>query len=181
MELETLKVLVSRIHGCTFATIDTETYPVKGLRKVSRGERVIIFRTNGASGYEGMLKRRLEEAGLNADSFHVGPLPWGTRVEDLPIIENKGNYYLQTIEIAPGEDIYYFGATDQVINDPSAFGVRRRPNTHQDLPSDRQVKISVYRIDNIKRIAIFGEEILDTSVATRKERAILKLNYDKKS
>ncbi len=181
MELETLKVLVSRIHGCTFATIDTETWPTKAVRKISRGERVVIFRTKGGSGYEAMMKRRLEEAGKNAESFKVGSLPWGTRIEDLPLIECNGNVYLQTIEIAPGEDVYYLGMTDQVLLDPTPYGVKRRNLSHQDLSRDQQVKVSTYRIDNIRRIAIMGEELVDSSVATRESRAILKLNYDKKS
>ena len=178
MELETLKVLLNRIHGATFATLDTETWATKekSIRKVSRGERVIIFRTNGGSGYEGMVKRRLEEAGINPDSFKVGPLPWGERVDDLPLISCNGNYYLQCIQTSPGEAFYFLGMTDQRIDDPSAFGVKRRRAYNQMLSPEREVLVNTYRIDGIQRIAMLGEEVFDTNVAERSTRSILKIS-----
>lgn len=179
MEFEILKALVSRIHGATFASLDTVTRcgSNKCLRKVSNNERVILFRTNGGSGYENRVKRFLTEAGKNPEGFIVGPLPWGERIDNLPLITCNGNYYLQTIQLSPGETKYYLGITDTVVSDPSIFGVRSRGVSKQDLPVSSQVIVNTYDIRNIKRIALFGQNVFDTNISETGTRSILKLNY----
>jgi hypothetical protein len=41
--LEQFEKLLSRIHGATFASIDTETTPAAGVRKVTTGTSVLLF------------------------------------------------------------------------------------------------------------------------------------------
>lgn len=177
MDVDILQPLLERIHGATFATLDTQT-TTKNLLKVSKGERVILFRTQGVSGYENRVKKLLSEAGLGPSRFSVGPLPWGVRVDDLPLISHKGNYYLQCVRLSEPKAEYFLPGGIPV-SDLSVYGVRERTR-NLDLPEDKQVHVSCYNVENITRIALMGEEVFDTNVAAKSQRAILKLNYNKK-
>jgi hypothetical protein len=181
MELSLILPLLRKIHGTTFATIDSETWSNKTIRCVARGERAILFRTQGVSGYENSVKRTLEEAGKDPTGFNVGPLPWGERVEDLPLIENRGEHYLQFIQLSPGDRKHFLGSTDTFIpaENLHAFGVRQRYSSKQGLPVDQQIIVKTVKLSGISRIALMGEEIFDQSVADKKGRAILRLNYSK--
>lgn len=176
MQLEILLPLLNKIHGATFATLDAET-KTNSLTKIVKGLRVILFRTTGGSGYENMVKKRLAEAGLNPDAFKVSPLPWGKRLDDLPLITKDGKFYLQCIPLSEPKAEYFLPGGIPV-SDPSVFGIRERQR-NPDLPEDKQVFVSCYNIENINRIALMGEEVFDTNVAAKSQRAILKLNYNR--
>jgi hypothetical protein len=155
MELFVLQNLLDKIQGCTFASIDAETEPSKGIHKVTTGIRVILFTNKKSSGYENMVKRRLIEAGKNPDNFVLGDLPWGQRLENSPLIENKGKFYLQCILLTEGTSKYYIG--DREISG-NGLGLRGRfPN--QGLPPGDEVLVACYNIDSIKRIAVMGKEV----------------------
>lgn len=153
MKFEAFLSLLERIKGCTFATLDTETSPKPGIRKVTTGEQVILFTNKHKSGYEGMVRRRLEQLGKDPNSFSVSDLPWGERVPETPLILHKEKYYLQTVLLHPGNTVFYCG--DYVVN-PEAFGIRER-RTNQGLPKGKEVLVSCYRLDHIVRIALLGD------------------------
>lgn len=157
MELFPLQNLLDKINGCTFASIDTVTEPSNGIKKVTKGERIILFTNKKSSGYENMVKRRLEEAGKNPDDFVLGDLPWGKRLPNSPIIENNGMHYLQCVRLAEGQARYFIG--DREVRDPSGLGLRQR-RTNQGLPKGDEVEICCYRLDRIERIALMGEMLV---------------------
>lgn len=152
-----LQNLLDKIQGCTFATLDTVTQPSPGIRKVSKGERVILFTNKHSSGYENMVKRRLEEAGKDPDTFALGDLPWGTRLPNSPLIENKGKYYLQCIRLTEGRAQYFIG--NREVREPSHLMLRERRPT-QGLPKSDAVEVACYRLDHIERIAVMGDELI---------------------
>lgn len=154
MELFPLQNLLDKIQGCTFATLDTETEPSNGIKKVTQGERVILFTNKKSSGYDNMVRRRLEEAGKNPDGFSLGDLPWGERLPNSPLIENKGKYYLQCIRLAEGQSRYFIG--EREVRDPSGLGLRTR-RSNQGLAKENEVEVACYRLDHILRIALMGE------------------------
>jgi hypothetical protein len=152
MELETLKLLLDKVDGCTFATLDSTTHPIKGLRKVTTGTRVLLSSNVGHSVYEGMVKRRLIEAGKDPRDFVLGDLPFGERIGNTPLILCRGHHYLQTIVLEPGQSVGYTGNREVDLND--FLPVRR---TNQGLPKADEVIVSTYRLDHIDRIALMGE------------------------
>lgn len=175
MDLEILKAQVELISGCTFASLDALCEPAPGVSQRITGERVIIFRTSGVSGYENMVKKHLAQAGKDPDSFKVGPLPWGERVSDLPIIAHKGKYYLQVIQLAPGKEDFFLTFSGIAVS-PEDFGIKRR-NPQPFLPSDSQVRMRTYNIENIHRITLLGETLVDpvTSTTEKERKTVLKL------
>jgi hypothetical protein len=160
MELETLKLLLDRIDECEYATLDSTTYPIPGLRKVTTGTRVLLFTNkNGVSGYGEMVKRRLIEAGKDPRNFSLGDLPWGERIPNSPLIICRGNHYLQTIVLEPGQSVGYAGNREVNLED---FVTPRR--TNQGLPKGDEVIVATYRLDHIDRIALMGEVLVGNAV-----------------
>lgn len=169
MDLNILIPLVEKINGCTFATIDALTEPAAGVCKQVTGERVIIYRTNGRSGYEAKVKRALLAAGKNPDWFTVGPLPWGTRLGNLPILEHKGRHYLQTILLARGQERHFLKGTNIEVN-PRDFGIPPRHGVEG-------VFIQTYLLDNLERITLMGATLPEAATAEKSKRAVLSLKF----
>lgn len=156
MDSEALYDILKDFRGCTFAAIDAETWPKKGIKKTVENERVLLFASiHGISGYANRVRRQLERCGFDPDNFHVSPLPWGTRVHGTPFITHNGRLYLQTVLLHPGTTVYKCG--NYPVN-PGDFGIRERPRKwSQGLPRDKEVQVSTYDVEHITRIALLGE------------------------
>lgn len=159
MLLSQLQEILSRIRGCTFASIDAET-KVAGLRKVVKNERVILFTNQKTSGYENLVKRRLERLGRDPDSFVLGQLPWGERVPGTPLIKHRGFYYLQTVLIERGSEDYFVGTRPVDKRMLPSFGIKPR-QLNQGLPTEYQVQCHCYALENITGIRLMNEDLVD--------------------
>lgn len=160
MKFGAVRDLLSGVDGCTFASIDAVTMPCKGVRRVVTGESVILFTNKGGSGYENMVKRRLEKSGKDPESFTVGDLPWGVRLKNTPFIAHKGKAYLQTILLTPGTVKYYMGTRE--LSPEAALGIigdKSRGEGQGLKPSDRVV-CNTYMVENITAIHAMGKELV---------------------
>lgn len=154
LDFEEILAVVEKISGCTFASIDSITQPKPGIT-CRASENVILFTNKNSSGYENKVRRHLEQAGLDADGFHVGDLSWGVRIPETPLIEHKGKHYLQCISLNSGEWHYYAGDTE--IN-PEDFGIRpARPQW--GLEKDTAVYVHAYKLESIVSLRIMGETL----------------------
>ena len=154
MQLSEIQDLIAKIKGCTFASLDSVTYPSKGIRRECVKESVILF---ASPGYEDMVNRRLASIGKTAD-FAVSSLPWGERLDNSPIIyhvkDGVPRHYLQTILLKEGECHFYICDTEV---DPAQLGLPRS-GVNQGLPRENEVVVRTYRLDNITAIRLMGEE-----------------------
>lgn len=166
MEYDTLKTLLDQIEGCTFATIDSVTYPEKGLRKETKGTRVVLYTNKNGSGYEKKVKRHLIEAGKDPSDFVLQDLPWGEKIPNTPFIISRGEYYLQCIILEPGQSNYFIG--NRPVDASYAIKPRR---TNQGLAPGSEVIVSTYRLSSIVRIAAMGEVL----TADAKTKSILRI------
>jgi hypothetical protein len=172
MELGAVQHLLEKVNGCTFASLDAETYPKPGLRCVTTGARIILFTNKRESGYDNMVRRRLTAAGLNPDNFVLSDLPWGERIVGTPLIYHDGSYYLQTILLDPGKKEY--DIMGRAVN-PASFGVKER-RTNQGLARGNEVLVSTWKLESITRITLMGE----TVEAIKERRPILSPRYGEK-
>lgn len=170
MDKTVLENLLLEIKGCTFATIDAVTQPAVGYTKTTTGLRVLLFTNKYFSGYEAMLRRRLIAAGKNPDNFSLGDLPWGTRIPETPLIEHKGEIYLQCIELAPGRERITSNITGNEFT-AEQLGLKEH-HKQIGLSDSDKVIVRCYNIENITRIALLNEEL----TAEAPKRAILRLN-----
>ncbi len=168
MELLKLKELLSRISGCTFAALDADFSPAPGFRKVITGDVVLLYRTKGVSGYENMVKRRLVDIGRDPSNFVLSDLPWGERVDDLPLIENGGQFYLQTILVKPGKTEAFIGTdlTGWKPVDPSAYPnvfkkdrEAERAAYSQGLSLDKAVIVRTFKLESLTELRLMHEKI----------------------
>jgi hypothetical protein len=169
-----LEKVLHEISGCTFASIDLETEPRPGIKKVTTGDKVILFASlRGASGYEGMIKRRLEQLGISPDAYTVGPLPWGSRVGNLPLIQYKGFYYLQVVQLSEGEEKYFLFNTEIPKEQLDKFGLtKRKPQGPSCLPENKRPVIQTIALEHIKSIRLLGWEIFDKEIKERGKRNV---------
>lgn len=157
MKLEQIQELLGKISGCTFALIDTQTRPSVGIRKVVTGERVILFTNQKGSGYENMVRRRLEVFGRDPNIFVLSDLPWGERIPNSPLIHHNEKHYLQTICLSPGQSSYFIGKNTPI--DGKTLPYERANAPGQGLPPGKEVIVRTYALDNITRIVVMGEEV----------------------
>jgi hypothetical protein len=162
MELSIILPALAAIKGCTFASLDAITSPVPGVKKTTIGEIVILF-NSGTSGYERMVRRRLEAEGFDPSTFVVGDLPWGHRSDDLPscVIVHNGRHYLQTIQLREGQSEYSIGGRTLSPDSPMLRRVPRTPIL--GLSADKAVVVNTYGIDSITRLKLLGRELWATS------------------
>lgn len=167
MDYDFFMNLLSQIQGCTFANIDSVTYPRAGIRCETTGTRVILFTNKTGSGYDRMVRRRLEEAGKSPDNFTLHDLPWGERIPETPLIQHRGQLYLQTIVLDTGKSRYFIG--NREVQPEGLLPPRR---TNQGLPRGDEVLVNTYKLSSITRIALMNEVL----VGDAPTRSILSLS-----
>lgn len=166
MKLAQIHTLLDSIRGNTFASMDTITeVKLKGGRKNpmlgrvtkhTTGNRVQLF--TSFRGYKNMVNRRLEAEGKTPD-FEPKPLPWGQRVEDSPLIEHNGKFYIQMIFQKGGESTYYL---DNKVIDKSAiegFDEKEITSGRQNLEDENSVIVRTFALDSIREIRMMGETV----------------------
>lgn len=180
MDYTVLQPLLARIQGTTFASLDVQTKPSSGLVKTSLGVSVILFSgKTDESGYENMVRRRLEKAGKDPLSFSLGDLPWGDRVQGTPLIMSaSGKLYLQCIILSPGTAKYFFLGKEYPRErlTPSQVKSGEDDGFNQGLEKEDRVVVRTYSLDNILEIRLLGETLGSVSVPrVKREQLSLKL------
>lgn len=165
--------LLKSVNGASFISIDTCTVPTinktlggRGaatipnphygrVTKVMTSAVVMVFQNKTINGYEAMVNRRLAAEGKDPSSFELGPRKWGTRLENLPVVEHKGEYYLEVIFLKPGK-VQYFLDGHHVTPD-MIQGMRVvEKDEEQQGGLENQVVIRSFKFDSITRIKIDG-------------------------
>lgn len=166
MKLAQCHVILESINGNTFAALDCITEvklkggkknPMLGrVTKHTTGNRVQLF--TSFKGYKNMVNRRLAAEGKTPD-FEPKPLPWGTRIEDSPLIEHNGKFYLQVIFQKGGESVYYLD--NQIIDKDKIEGLDEKEITsgRQNLEDENTVIVRTFALDSIREIRMMGETI----------------------
>lgn len=169
--------LLKSVNGASFISIDTLTIPTinktiggRGkdaipnphygrITKVMTNAVVMVFQNKTVNGYEAMIQRRLSQEGKDPASFTLGERKWGTRLENLPVVEHNGEYYLEVIFLKPGTAHYCLDG--QVIHPADIQGMRvvDKDETQQGGLDD-QVIIRSFKFDSITRIKIDGNTFI---------------------
>lgn len=104
--------------------------------------------------YSNEVKARLISEGKNPDEFKVQKRPWGTRIGDSPIIEHKGNKYLECIFLN-NPDVaakYYVNGYE---HDPSLIEGFRNVNESKELVNS--IILRCIKFENLTEIEIDGK------------------------
>ena len=162
--IDILDVLAS-LSGNGYIGLDTETVPKlnggkknpmlgKVVKRVT-GSNCQMFQNKFINGYEAMVRRRLDEEGKDGSTFVLGKRPWGQRLEGLPIVENKGKYYLEVIYKLVGDVEYLLDG--QPIAKGDIIGLPEASEGEQGGLSNK-VAIRTIELANVKAIRYGGQE-----------------------
>ena len=160
-----LEQILSTVNGATFISMDTCTTPVltggkknpmQGrIRKHNTGANIMVFQNKNSHGYANMVKRRLEKEGKKPDLFSLKPRKWGTRIPNLPIVEHKGEQYLEVIYLKSGRTAYTLDGNPIKVD--SIEGLKTAAKPSQGGLNDTVV-IRTFKVGSITRLKVGGEE-----------------------
>jgi hypothetical protein len=163
------QVLTENVNGSTFISLDTKTAvklkggkknPLQGrVNKVTLKSNVMLFQNMKINGYNAMVKRRLQAEGRDPDKFKLSPRVWGVRLPNSPLVEHKGNHYLEVIFLNCGE-VYY--EVDGIRTHKHMIeGLPETPQPPKQGEVDNKVIIRVYKLDSITKMTVNKNEYID--------------------
>jgi hypothetical protein len=166
MSVEQLAAKVSEYRGATFVTIEARTEP-KLLVKILHdgniepnpfiGNVVKVSRVNGVINwvYENAVNRQRTREELDAD-FQAMPRKWGNRLAETPLVEHKGNYYLE-LKVQKSLGYHYETLDGQMLDTEAVNRFFPKPSASRQ-GVEREILLRDYSLANIRRINIRGEE-----------------------
>jgi hypothetical protein len=165
MDYQTAQKIFGSLAGGTFVGIDTVTeVKLRGGRKnphqgrVTKrmtGAQIMVFTNAETNAYDAMVRRRLADEGRDPDSFQLGERAWGTRVAGTPFVEHRGEYYLETIFMRPGDVEYQLDGAP-VQKDQIEGLEEREVNPDSQAGLDRKVVIRTFKLDSIVGLRAMG-------------------------
>ena len=177
MDFKVIQEALSEMKGATFASLDARVFPVRGSKiayKDITGALVLLF-SSSESGYEAMVRRRLEQEGKDPLSFAVMDLPWGEKINGGPLIYHLSKHYLQCIVLRAGEvSCYINGVLFSEIEFNRIFtGSQKRSEAyHQGLTEDNKVLVRTFDVSGITKLRLMGQ-----TLKTEEHRPILSPRY----
>lgn len=164
MKYATLINAVANINGASFVGLDTHTdvtltggkqNPMQGrVTKRMVGATVMSFQNKNFSAYEAMVKRRLAAENKDPSNFVLGERAWGTRVPNMPIVEHKGEYYLEVIFMNPG--IVSYELDGNPIPASAIIGLKAPAAGEQGGLEDKVI-IRTFKAESITELRIDGQ------------------------
>lgn len=161
--------VVAGVKGCDFAGMDTVTNvtlkggkknPMQGrVQKHMNGASVMLFSNTNGSAYAAKVQRHLEAEGKDPASFTLSPRAWGTRMEGLPIVEHKGEKYLEVIFLKSGK--VHYTLDGQPIDKAEIEGLDDDKPEGAQGGVDNKVIIRTFKVESIKAIRMNHEEYTD--------------------
>lgn len=168
--MHAIEALVQQVNGASFIAIDTCTEPVlRGgranpmlgrIRKITIGNVVMVFQNKHTNAYDNMVKKRLEQEGKDPASFVLSARSWGTRVPNAPIVEHKGEQYLEVIFLKPGAVSYELDGVAIAKEDIEGL---YEPIEAQQGGLTNKVFIRTFKFDSVTALTI-GKQKYDLSI-----------------
>lgn len=160
---------IANVNGASFIGLDTVTTPVltggkKNLQqgrvqKRMTGASVMVFQNKNSNGYENMVQRRLVQEGKDPASFVLGARSWGTRLEDMPIVEHVKDgavkHYLEVIFLKSGTVEYLLDGV--VVPASQIEGLKESAETGGQGGLENKVVIRTFDVDSITEIRVDGK------------------------
>jgi hypothetical protein len=165
---DTFDVVRSKIEalkGSYLVDIDTITKvqlkggkknPMQGkVTKLVAGSKVVLC-SNVKNAYESMVKSRMEKEGKDPEEFVLKPRPWGSRIEDTPFVEHKGNFYIECFFKESGASTYFLDGEPIEKDDIEGLEPPKSSEESQGGISDKVI-IRTYAMESIERMVVLSE------------------------
>lgn len=140
--------------------------------KVTRNISAMIYENKFVNGYENAVRKSLAASGIQTE-FNVGPRAWGTRVPNTPIVEHKGQGYLEVIVKSVGDVSYELDDGTKLVKvklddsksiliteESKEFITDLPPSANTEgqqggLDSDDQIIIRTYKMSSISELRAY--------------------------
>lgn len=104
------------------------------------------------AGKENMAKA-IEENAADPLDFIVGERKWGTRIDGTPLIEHKGDYYIDVIYLKSGESVFRDGG--KLIDEDDIQGYNKpKQSTQSQGGVDNKVIFRTIKLDSLVELRI---------------------------
>jgi hypothetical protein len=135
--------------GATAVTLVTRTETtLPCVYKVARVNGMIGFR------YENSVNNQLDREGKEAD-FVAKPRKWGTHIEGTPLVEHKGNYYLE-LKVENSLD-YRYESIAGIELDKDEINKQLPPKkSYPNQGTDKAIILRDYKVENILSMTYRG-------------------------
>jgi len=130
------------------------------IKKHTIGAQAMLMQNKYSNGYANMVRRRLEKEGKDPDSFTLGARAWGTRLENSPIVEHKGAYYLEALFLKPGKSHYTLDGA--IIDESEIIGLKEKKSSKTSQGGlEEKVEIRAPKLSSILALRIDGTVYTD--------------------
>lgn len=155
------KFLKTNTKGSNFCSLLTYTEcklkkdaPVKELYKISK------VNVNVGFNYTNAVKSQMKKEGV-AGGFKSKGRAWGSHVENTPLIEHKGNYYLETRPISSMGRKYFIVEGDKVkvIDKETAESWIQERKEAPGQPVEKKVIVRDYKLGSLLQIKINKQKL----------------------
>lgn len=161
-----LQQILDQVRGVAIASIDTRTEarllggqanPMVGrVQKCMIGGSVLVYAMKDGSGYENMVRRRLEQEGKDPSSFVLHPRKWGHRIMGTPFVEHKGDHYLEVIIMRPGKTHYEYNGQPIAPEMIQGLPVGREESEQGGLTN--KVFFRDFKIESVEAVSFNGSK-----------------------
>lgn len=101
--------------------------------------------------------KAIEENMADPNDFVVGERKWGTYIEGTPLIEHKGEIYLNVIYLKAGESVYREGG--KVIEEDEVLGLNKsKPTADSQGGVNKKVTFRTFKLDSIIELRLNKEK-----------------------
>jgi hypothetical protein len=158
---EELKNILANIKGATMVTVTAVTEPnmkktnnpYLGVKKITTMNCTINFI------YANSVNNQRAKEGSTTD-FTPYPRKWGHRIQGTPLIEHKGEYYLEVKPNGKPQDVTYsLNGTIIPVETLKPFLYENKSNAaHQGV--DKEIIVRDIKLSNISQIQMKGDLLL---------------------
>lgn len=152
--LESFRAAMLVLKGSLIVTLETETVPAMNKTDNPYVGTVKRSAVNGVInwGYELAVNRQRLREGMEAD-FSAYPRKWGQRIKGTPLVEHRGQYYLE-VKVQKANCTYYIGTTEVSHADIAPW---LRPASPHRQGVSKEIILRDYSLENIKAVVYAGE------------------------
>jgi len=152
--------LLKNLKTATPATIITQTTPKMRKKNNPYFDKVTKFMKANVFinfNYENSVNKVLDKEGKEP-YFKASSRVWGTRIQGTPLVEHKGNYYLECRFLKYVKSTYIFDnhvIPESILND---YVYEGNNSEHQGVSWENEIILRDFKIENILQIK-FNKEV----------------------
>lgn len=105
--------------------------------------------------YANSVENQREREGLDLEEFEPQPRMWGERIPDTPLVEHKGNYYLE-VKVENVLETVYVDSGGNVVDREEIEEFLYSSSQPSTQKTEKEIILRDYKIQNLEQINMYG-------------------------